>query len=182
MNEQRFPVLETRALYEIGLPTLFFWGTLALQLLLGAAGVRVRFGPFGLNLLVYNAVLAVGFTGVWLLAWLWTQTEVIISPKGLRLEVLRVPQWEVMWGHLISWTWDWHWTGVPQGVLLVPKTATMPLKLRLGFLGLGRRVGKIVVPYTPYVPLLKALGYYLPGEQWVEPPPRPMGKVGLKKG
>jgi hypothetical protein len=178
MNEQRFRVLETRALVEIGLPTAFFWGTLALQLMLGLVGLRMRWGGFGLNVLVYNTVLAVGFTGVWVLAWVWTRTEVILSPKGLRLEVMGAPQWEVMWGSLRAWTWDWHWTGVPQGVVLVPKTATLPLKLRLGFLGLGRRVGNVVVPYVPYVPLLKALGYYLQGEQWIEP----RGKVGLKKG
>jgi hypothetical protein len=181
MNEQRFRVLETRALYEIGLPTAFFWGALGLQLVLNLVGLRVRFGAFGLNLFVYNTILAVGFTGVWLLALLWTQTHVIISDKGLRLEVLHVPQWEVMWGQLMAWTWDWHWTGVPIGVVLIPKSATTPLKLRLGFIGLGRRVGKIVVPYLPYVPLLKALGYYLQGEQWIEPPPKPMGKAGFKQ-
>lgn len=171
MNEQRFRILETRALYEIGLPTALFWGTLIMQGMLDAA-FNIRFGAFGLNLSVYNTILAVGFTAVWLLAALWTQTEVVISPKGLRLEVLGRPQWQLLWPQLMAWTWDWHWTGVPQGVVLVPKAGVVPYKLRLGFLGLGRRSGKVIIPYLPYVPLLKALGYYLPGEQWVEPPPK----------
>lgn len=173
MNEQRFRILETRALIEIGLPTAFFWGTLVLQGALDAA-FRVHFGAFGMNLMVYNTVLAFGFTCVWVLALVWTQTEVVLSPKSIRLELLGRPQWELPWAQLMAWTWDWHWTGVPQGIALVPKSQVLPYRLRLGFLGLGRRVGKVVVPYLPYVPLLKALGYYLPGEQWQEPPPKPL--------
>jgi hypothetical protein len=177
MNEQRFRILEPRALVEIGLPTAFFWGTLFLQGVL-RAGLHVHLGAFGINLLTYNTVLALGFTGVWLLAAVWTQTEVVLSPKGIRLEAFGRTQWELLWPQLMAWTWDWHWTGVPQGVVLVPKSMVVPIRLRLGFLGLGRRVGKVVVPYLPYVPLLKALGYYLPGEQWQEPPPKSL-KVRL---
>lgn len=171
MNEQRFRVLEMRALYEIGVPTAFFWVTLALQSMLHAAS-HVSFGLFGIDLQRYNFFLALGFTLVWLLAYVWTRSEVIISPKGLRLEVFGQPHWELLWPDLKAWTWDWHWTGVPQGIIFITKVGIVPYRLRLGFLGLGRRVGKVVVPYVPYVPLLKALGYYLPGEQWQEPPPK----------
>jgi len=173
MNEQRFRILETRALYEIGLPTLFFWGTLALQIMAGG-GFRINIGGFQMDLMRYNAVLALGFTLVWLLAFVWTRTEVVISPKGLRLETFRLPQWELPWSTLMAWAWDWHWTGVPQGIILITKLGMTTHRLKLGFIGLGRRVGKVVVPYLPYVPLLKALGYYLRGEEWVEPPPKPL--------
>lgn len=171
MNEQRFRILEIRALYEIGIPTAFFWGTLLMQIVLHSAW-RLSVGFVGIDVRRYNTILAIGFTLVWLIALLWTQTEVVLSPKGLRLETLKQLQWELPWVQLAAWAWDWHWTGVPQGVILITKAGTTTHRLRLGFIGLGRRVGKVVVPYLPYVPLLKALGYYLQGEQWQEPPPK----------
>lgn len=169
MNEQRFRTLEFRALIEIGVPTAFFWFTWFVQTVLHLRPI-IGLGFLAIDVRAYNFWLALGFTGVWVMAAVWTQTEVIISPKGLRLEVAGRPQWELLWPQLMAWTWDWHWTGVPQGIVLVPKTQVVPIRLRMGFLGLGRRVGKVVVPYLPYVPLLKALGYYLQGEQWQEPP------------
>ncbi|MEI6503681.1 MAG: hypothetical protein WCP21_21950 [Armatimonadota bacterium] len=166
MNEQRFRILEPRALYEIGLPTAVLWVLLWLQVLLG--GRRVYFPGFGINLLTYNVVLALGFTAVWLLAYQWTRTEVVVSPKGLSLVVLGRLQWFLPWPQLLSWRWDWHWANLAQGLLLVCKDGTVR-PLRLGFLGLGRPVAGIVQVYPYYVPLIKALGYYLQGEQWREP-------------
>lgn len=171
MNEQRFRILETRALYEIGLPTAVLWLLLWGQFLLGMAsggGRRIHLPGFGLNLLVYNTVLALGFSAVWLLALQWTRTEVIVSPKGLALAVLRQVQWFMPWPQLLAWTWDWHWSGLPMGLRLVSKTGEIR-PLRLGFLGLGRSLAGVVQVYPYYVPLLKALGYYLQGEQWREP-------------
>ena len=171
MNEQRFRILETRALYEIGLPAAVLWLLLWLQFLFGLAsggGRRIYLPGMGLNLLVYNAVLALGFTAVWLLAWQWTRTEVIVSPQGLGLAVFRQMQWFLAWPQLFAWTWDWHWTGVPMGLRLVGKDGQIR-PLRLGFLGLGRKVAGVVQVYPYYVPLLKALGYYLQGQPWREP-------------
>lgn len=171
MNEQRFRILEPRALYEIGLPTGVLWLLLGLQVLSGMAsggGRWVHFPGFGVNLLVYNTVLALGFAAVWLLALQWTQTEVIVSPKGLGLTVFRQVQWFLAWPQLYSWTWDWHWSGIPLGLRLIGKDGQVR-PLRLGFLGIGRTVAGVVQAYPYYVPLLKALGYYLQGEQWREP-------------
>ena len=167
MNEQRFRILEPRALYEIGLPTAVLWLALWLQVLLG--GRRLYFPGFGINLMTYNTILALGFTAVWLLAFQWTRTEIVISPKGLSFVVMRQLQWFLPWPELVTWAWDWHWTGVAQGVRLVCKNGTIR-PVRLGFLGLGRPVAGVVQVYPYYVPLLKALGYYLQGEQWREPP------------
>lgn len=169
MNEQHFPMLERRALYEIGLPTALFWGAwLGLHLFQG--DLRLPLGERGLNVNVYFFVLALGFSIVWLIAFVWTHTEIVLSPCKVRLEIFCQPAWEMPWGQLLCWTWDWHWTGVPQGIVLISQTGNPLRKLRLGFLGLGRRVGNVIVPYPPYVPLLKALGYFLPGEPWQEPP------------
>jgi hypothetical protein len=171
LNEQRYRILEPRALYEIGLPTAVLWVMLWLQVLFGLAsggGMRLHFGGFGLNLLTYNIVLALGFTAVWLLALQWTRTEVVISPKALSLTVMGQLQWSLAWPQLMAWAWDWHWTGVAQGLRLVCKDGTTR-QVRLGFLGLGRPIAGIVQVYPYYVPLLKALGYYLQGEQWREP-------------
>lgn len=178
--EQRYRILEPRALLEIGLTVGFFWAVLLLLLLLG--GLRgdmfaVRLGGRSLSLLVYTAVLATGGSIVWLVAFRWTQTEVVVSAQGLGLEAFRLRQWFVPWAQLACWRWDWHWTGVPQGLLIIPKGG-LPLRLQLGFLGAGRRVGGIVQPFPQYLPLLKALGYYLPGEQYREPPVPTKGKKG----
>lgn len=177
--EQRYRILEPRALLEIGLTVGFFWGTLLLQLLLG--GLRgnlftLDLGIRSMSLLVYNAVLAVGGTVVWLVALRWTQTEVVVSPQGLALEAFHLRQWFVPWPQLECWRWDWHWSGMPQGLLIFPKGG-FPLRLQLGFLGVGRRIAGIVQPFPHYLPLLKALGYYLQGEQYREPPPT-KGKKG----
>jgi hypothetical protein len=180
MNQQRFRILETRALYEIGLPAVVLWGALFLQVLLGMAGgggrrIGLPFVGDSMNLPVCNLILALGFTGVWLLALQWTQTEVVVAPDGLRLTVLGQLQWFLTWPQLTAWAWDWHWTGTPQGLLIVSKTGAVT-HLRLGFLGVGRTVGGVVQVYPYYVPLLKALGYYLQGETWHEPPPPKPGK------
>ena len=178
--EQRYRILEPRALLEVGLTVGFFWGTLLLQLLLG--GLRgdmfaVNLGGRALSLLVYNAVLALGGSIVWLIAFRWTQTAVVVSAQGLSQEAFHIRQWFVPWAQLECWRWDWHWTGVPQGLLIIPKGG-FPLRLQLGFLGVGRRLGGIVQPFPHYLPLLKALGYYLPGEQYRDPPQATKGKQG----
>ena len=176
MSEQRFRILESRALYEIGLPVAVFWVTLVLQLLLSGLGLRVRLGFASADLLVYNAVLAIGGALVWLLALRWTRTEVVLSPGGLSLVAMGVAQWSVPWHQLASWTWDWHWSGFPLGLVIWPKGG-LPRRVQLGFLGVGRKVYGVVQPFPQYLPLLKALGYYLQGEQWREPPPK--SKKGL---
>lgn len=166
MNEQRFRILEPRALIEIGLPTVVLWVLLWAQVVFG--GRRVYCSGFGLNLLTYNTVLALGFTAVWLLALQWTRTEVVVTPKGLALDVLGRRQWFLPWEHLVSWTWEWHWTGLAQGLVLICRDG-MTRPVRMGFLGMGRPVAGVVQVYPYYVPLLKALGYYLQGEQWRAP-------------
>jgi hypothetical protein len=170
--EQRFRILEPRALYEIGLPVALFWLSLLLQLLLGGlrgGGLNLDLGFARANLLVYNTVLALGGAAVWAVAWRWTHTEVVVAPQGLALEAMGLTQWLVPWDRLASWTWDWGLGQVPIGLLIIPKGG-LPLRIQLGFLGLGRRVCGVVQPFPQYLPLLKALGYYLPGEQWREPP------------
>lgn len=179
MYEQRFRILEPRTLYEIGFPVALFWLTLLIQVLLGmlrGTVLSVDLGVARANLFVYNLVLALGGTVVWAIAWRWTRTEVIVAPHGLGLESVGVVQWVVPWDRLASWTWDWGLAQVPIGLLVIPKGG-LPLRIQLGFLGLGRRLEGVVQPYPQYLPLLKALGYYLPGEPWREPPPK--AKKGL---
>ncbi len=174
MYEQRFRILEPRTLYEIGLPVALFWVTLLLQVLIGLVRDTVLTLDLGFaqaNLFVYNLLLALGGTLVWLIAWRWTHTEVIVAPHGLGLEANGVVQWLVPWDRLASWTWDWSLAQVPIGLLIIPKGG-LPLRIQLGFLGLGRKLNGVVQPFPDYLPLLKALGYYLPGEQWREPPPK----------
>lgn len=178
MHEQRFQVLETRALYEIGAPTVCLWGMLVVQALLGLAqggGARVPLAGFSMNLLVYNAILALGFTAVWLLAWQWTRTEIIIEAKGIRLVALGQLKWYLTWSQLAAWTWHWHWSGMPLGITLMVKNGSV-YPIQLGFLGVGRYLAGIVQVFPYYVPLLKALGYYLQGEPWSEPLPKPKAK------
>lgn len=175
MNEQRFRILEARTLYEIGYPVVLFWFTLLLQVIVGLVEGSVLTLDLGFaraNIFVYNLVLALGLTGVWLVAWRWMRTEVVVGPRGLGLETMGTVQWQVPWERLVSWTWDWGLAQVPIGLLVIPKSG-LPLRIQLGFLGLGRKVGGVVQPFPQYLPLLKALGYYLPGEQWREPPPKP---------
>jgi hypothetical protein len=180
MYEQRFRLLEPRALRELGLTVACFWGLLLFLLLLGGLQGRLFVVDLGFrsgSLLIYVAVLACGGAIVWLIGQRWTQTEVVVSPQGLALEAQGRPQWFVPWAQLACWRWDWHWSGYPLGLLIYPKTG-YPLRLQLGFLGVGRRIAGVVQPYPQYLPLLKALGYYLEGEQFHEAPVD-KGKKGL---
>lgn len=169
-SDQRFRTLELRALRELGLLTVVVWLTLLLQVLLRLVGgqhLRLSLPYIGLDLFTYNAWVAVGFSMVWLLALTWTHTWVVLGEEELRVEKYGVRLWRVYWRDIAAWTWLWHWTGVPMGVTLVTRKGGRH-DLRLGFIGLGRRRGKLVHVFPDYVPLIKALTGYVPGEEWQE--------------
>lgn len=174
MPTRRFQFLDSRFLWEVGLPVLAVWLSLLIELLIvirrhSFAPLTAQWGDLHFNFVNQTAVVAGGSALLWVWILLRAHTSVTVSEEGLAFWFGNWRRGSIAWERFLNWEWQKDFRGRPLAILI--RCADLEsYRIHFGVATAGTARGGIVYPNADYMAFLVALGQHVPhkGSGWAE--------------
>lgn len=174
MPTRRFQLLDSRLLWEVGLPVLVVWVCLLIELFIvirrqSFAPLTAHFADMHFNFVNQTAVAAAGGALIWVWLLLRSSSSVTLGDDGVQLWFGRWRRASIPWEQFLNWEWCKDFLGRPLAIV-IRNADLQAFHIQFGVGRAGTRRQGLIYPNAHYLALLEAMAQYIPhkGSGWNE--------------